>query len=72
MRRRVTLNPAFLVKASPPGGKLAAVVHAATFERFDAVQFVVTSPVDTCQVITAVVQLLQPMLSKDNLTLWSS
>ena len=54
MRRRVTLNPTFLVKGSPPVSKLAAVVHTATFELIDAFQVVAASPIDTCQIITAV------------------
>ena len=54
MRRQVTLNPIFLIKASPPVRKLAAVVHTATLELIDAEQLVAAFPVDTCQVITTV------------------
>lgn len=51
---RVALNPAFLVKGSPPVCKLAPVVHHATFELFDAVQFIATSLVETCHIIFAI------------------
>lgn len=54
MRRRVTLNPTFLVKGSPPIGKLAAIIHTATSELVEAMKLVATTPVDTRQVITTI------------------
>lgn len=54
MLRRVALNPAFLVKGFPPVSKLAPVVHHATFELFDAVQFITTSLVETRHIVFAI------------------
>lgn len=48
------MNPAFVVEGSPPVCKLAPVVHHATSELFDAVQFIATSLVETRHIIFAI------------------
>ena len=43
-----------MVEGSPPVCKLAPVVHHATFELFNAVQFIATSLVETRHIIFAI------------------